>query len=143
MKMSEMGSPMRTPAMRPLHRLAGAVATHAPLASVSDSHRGNSPLVLSLVAMLASCGPFSQSFVATDGSHYGMRYNNASDGNAAANAAAIASAAHDLPCERAAIIVVMNTIDDFVLEGCGQRVAYKSYYSNREVHLALTGRLSK
>ncbi len=33
----------------------------------------------------------------------------------------------------------MNTGDDFVLEGCGHRVSYKTVYSNGEFQLVLTG----
>jgi hypothetical protein len=43
-------------------------------------------------------------------------------GDAAQRDAAIASAIHDLPCQRASIVA----IDELTLEGCGQRVTYRT-----------------
>ncbi len=37
----------------------------------------------------------------------------------------------------------MNTMEDFVLEGCGHRVSYKAVYSNGESQLVLTGSTSE
>jgi hypothetical protein len=64
-----------------------------------------------------SCSPRERiAYEATDGSIHEAW------GDAAQGGAAIASAAHDLPCERASIVA----IDNLTLEGCGQRVTYKS-----------------
>jgi hypothetical protein len=64
------------------------------------------------------------SYEGTDGSPHPTWENDPSVGHTdepARKAAALASAAHDLPCEPGSIVAVGND----VLEGCGQRVSYR------------------
>jgi len=98
----------------------------------------------SLAALLGACGSTSMCFQATDGTLHGVRYHNAPSANAAGDDAAIASAAHDIPCDRASISVVWESAaDEYVLEGCGQRVTYRTVYYREggdAVHFVLAGR---
>ncbi len=67
-------------------------------------------------------------YEATDGtSHGAWQEEEAASNNAMAREAAIASAAHDLPCDRASIQIVGGDPNGFanVVEGCGQRVTYQ------------------
>ena len=57
-------------------------------------------------------------FEATDGSRYGAWQD---EPEAASKEALVASAAHDLSCTRASVVVVAAS----VAEGCGQRVRYQ------------------
>jgi hypothetical protein len=67
------------------------------------------------------------SIIATTGAEYTFWDNDFVQMKAAADKAAIASAAHDLPCAQASIKVVGTGVNDFpnILDGCGQRVTYQ------------------
>ncbi|HEX8791480.1 MAG TPA: hypothetical protein VF765_11060 [Polyangiaceae bacterium] len=67
-------------------------------------------------------------YEATDGtSHGAWLEEEVASNNSMARDAALASAAHDLPCDRASIQVVGADPNGFanIVEGCGQRVTYQ------------------
>jgi hypothetical protein len=67
-------------------------------------------------------------YEATDGTSHGAWLNEDSNANTTmSREAAIASAAHDLPCDRASVQVVANDPNGLanIIEGCGQRVTYQ------------------
>jgi hypothetical protein len=80
-------------------------------------------------------------FEATDGGRYG------SSNPMNAEEAVLASAAHDLPCERSSIVVVeaQHLPEHYVLRGCGQSVTYDSVTvegdSDVVVRFKLVGRI--
>jgi hypothetical protein len=65
-----------------------------------------------------------ESYRATDGSLHQDWPVVPSGSGADAHEAAIASAAHDLPCDRRRIVVVDER--NLILEGCGQRITYQT-----------------
>jgi hypothetical protein len=72
---------------------------------------------------------------ATDGTVHETVWESTADPQ---RAAAIASAAHDLPCPSASIAV----IDSLTLEGCGQRITYRQLeqgYTTPPGHYRITG----
>jgi hypothetical protein len=103
----------------------------APLCA-SNAHRH--AWVGIVAVLLGGCLIPSTFFEATDGTRYGSS-------NPMANSleAAIASGAHDLPCERASIVVVeaQHLPEHYVLEGCGQRVTYDSASSEGDSDVAV------
>jgi len=67
-------------------------------------------------------------YEATDGTAHGAWLNEDPNANTAmSREAAIASGAHDVPCDRASLRVVGNDPNGVanVIEGCGQRVTYQ------------------
>ena len=67
-------------------------------------------------------------YEATDGTTHGAWLNEDPNANTTTSReAAIASAAHDLPCDRASVRVVGNDPNGLanVIDGCGQRVTYQ------------------
>jgi hypothetical protein len=70
----------------------------------------------------------SVEYEATDGTTHGASLAEETSSNGAmSREAATASAAHDLPCDRASVHIVGNDAHGFanVLDGCGQRVTYQ------------------
>lgn len=67
-------------------------------------------------------------FQATDGTaHGGWQEEEMASNHGMSREAALASAAHDLPCDRASLQILGADANGFpnVLEGCGQRVTYQ------------------
>jgi TonB C terminal len=94
-------------------------------------------VVVAIGALVCSCVPIT--FEATTGRVY-------QEGSDPAGSAAIASASHDLPCDRPLIRVVSRDkyytggesylVVPTVLEGCGQRVTYQVEHAALENDLA-------